>query len=241
MPKQIHPAIGVWLAFQLRRGEPIRAKPRTDEPPAKTSSSGGNSPRPHRMAEHVAVSQREQVGFAKALQANLGTIGNRGQVLPRLASIRGADDERAVLEALPLRRYGGDQHAIVLELPVHGRQQAPIAEADDGVVGQWGFVGIAIVAGSPCDLGDEYDWHVDPQAGTTVEARLKVASCSAPWGVALLVSGHFCFYSGPTTSYNSVEEIAPNTLLVVYDRQQLDDGGNLRRETVGTNITVTQR
>ena len=142
---------------------------------------------PHE-AERVATGQCEQVGFAKALQANLGTIGNRGQVLPRLASIRGADDERAVFEALPLRRHGGNQHAVVLELPVHGRQQAPIAEADDGVVGQWGFVGIAIVAGSPCDLGDEYDWHVDPQAGATVEARLKVASCSAPWGVALLVS-----------------------------------------------------
>ncbi|NLY03166.1 MAG: exo-alpha-sialidase, partial [Rhodopirellula sp.] len=54
-------------------------------------------------------------------------------------------------------------------------------------------------------------------------------------------TGHFCFYSGPTTSYNSVEEIAPNTLLVVYDRQQLDDGGNLRRETVGTKVTVVRR
>lgn len=32
------------------------------------------------------------------------------------------------------------------------------------------------------------DWQVDPQTGATIEARLRVASCSAPWGVALLVS-----------------------------------------------------
>ncbi|NUQ63866.1 MAG: exo-alpha-sialidase [Pirellulales bacterium] len=53
-------------------------------------------------------------------------------------------------------------------------------------------------------------------------------------------AGH-CFYTGPTTSYNSVEEIAPDTLLVVYDRQQLDDSGNPRRETVGTTVTVKRK
>lgn len=51
-------------------------------------------------------------------------------------------------------------------------------------------------------------------------------------------TGHFCFYNGPTTSYNSVEEIAPGTLLVVYDRRQLDPGGSLRQEMVGTTVTV---
>ena len=30
-------------------------------------------------------------------------------------------------------------------------------------------------------------------------------------------TGHFCFHTGPTTSYNSVEEIAPDVLLVVMD------------------------
>lgn len=54
-------------------------------------------------------------------------------------------------------------------------------------------------------------------------------------------TGHFCFYSGPTTSYNSVEEIAPGVLLVVYDRQQLDDNGNMRREAVGTTVTVKRK
>jgi hypothetical protein len=54
-------------------------------------------------------------------------------------------------------------------------------------------------------------------------------------------TGHFCFYTGPTTSYNSVEEVAPGVLLVVYDRQQLDPGGNMRRETVGTTVTVKRR
>ncbi len=34
----------------------------------------------------------------------------------------------------------------------------------------------------------ELAWHVIPEQGATVEARLKAVSCSAPWGVALLVS-----------------------------------------------------
>ena len=34
--------------------------------------------------------------------------------------------------------------------------------------------------------------------------------------------GHFCFYDGATTSYNSVEEVEPDTLLVVYDGHRLD-------------------
>jgi hypothetical protein len=54
-------------------------------------------------------------------------------------------------------------------------------------------------------------------------------------------TGHFCFYNGPTTSYNSVEEVSPNTLLVVYDRQHLDAGGNMCRETVGQTVTVRRR
>jgi hypothetical protein len=54
-------------------------------------------------------------------------------------------------------------------------------------------------------------------------------------------TGHFCFHAGPTTSYNSVEEIAPDVLLVVYDRRQLDPDGNLRPEVVGTTVSVRRR
>ena len=54
-------------------------------------------------------------------------------------------------------------------------------------------------------------------------------------------TGQFCFYSGPTTSYNSVEEVAPDVLLVVYDRRQLDADGTLRPETVGTTVTLRRR
>ncbi|MBM4049106.1 MAG: exo-alpha-sialidase, partial [Planctomycetes bacterium] len=51
-------------------------------------------------------------------------------------------------------------------------------------------------------------------------------------------TGHFCFYDGPTTSYNSVEEVAPDTLLVVYDCQRLDETGNLARAVEGVYVTV---
>jgi hypothetical protein len=54
-------------------------------------------------------------------------------------------------------------------------------------------------------------------------------------------TGHFCFYNGPTTSYNSVEEVSPDVLLVVYDRRQLDANGNLRPEIVGTTVTLHRR
>ena len=53
--------------------------------------------------------------------------------------------------------------------------------------------------------------------------------------------GHFRFYEGRTTSYNSVEEVAPDVLLVVYDRQQLDDSGSTQWQTVGTTVTVKRR
>lgn len=53
--------------------------------------------------------------------------------------------------------------------------------------------------------------------------------------------GHSCFYTGATTSYNSVEEIAPDELLVVYDRRKLDADGNSRSEVVGTRVTVRRR
>lgn len=54
-------------------------------------------------------------------------------------------------------------------------------------------------------------------------------------------TGHFCFYNGPTTSYNSVEEVAPGKLLVVYDRRQLDPSGNMRNEIVGTVVTIQRQ
>lgn len=53
--------------------------------------------------------------------------------------------------------------------------------------------------------------------------------------------GHFCFYQGPTTSYNSLAEIAPGRLIVVYDRASLGPDGNQQRGTVGTFFTVTRR
>lgn len=53
--------------------------------------------------------------------------------------------------------------------------------------------------------------------------------------------GHFCFYDGVTTSYNSVEEVEPDTLLVVYDVQQLDASGNLVRQVLGKRVTVKRR
>lgn len=50
--------------------------------------------------------------------------------------------------------------------------------------------------------------------------------------------GHFCFYRGPTTSYNSVAEVAPDTLLVVYDRRGNASDGKPQPETVGLRVTV---
>jgi hypothetical protein len=53
--------------------------------------------------------------------------------------------------------------------------------------------------------------------------------------------GHFCFYQGPTTSYNSLAEVEPGRLIVVYDRASLGPDGNQERGTVGTFFTVTRR
>jgi len=53
--------------------------------------------------------------------------------------------------------------------------------------------------------------------------------------------GHFCFHEGPTTSYNSVEEVEKDTLLVVYDRQALDDNGSMSWEVAGTYVTVKRK
>jgi hypothetical protein len=54
-------------------------------------------------------------------------------------------------------------------------------------------------------------------------------------------TGHFCFYEGRTTSYNSVEEVAPDTLLVVYDRMALDDNGNVVKGVAGTYVTARRK
>ncbi len=53
--------------------------------------------------------------------------------------------------------------------------------------------------------------------------------------------GHFCFYAGGSTCYNTVEEVAPGKLLVVYDRRRLDAAGELRVEEVGTFFSVRRR
>lgn len=50
--------------------------------------------------------------------------------------------------------------------------------------------------------------------------------------------GHFCFYEGQTSSYNTVEEVAPDTLLVVYDRQNIGADGNAHGGMAGTYVTV---
>ncbi|MGQ9733059.1 MAG: sialidase family protein [Candidatus Zipacnadales bacterium] len=52
--------------------------------------------------------------------------------------------------------------------------------------------------------------------------------------------GHFCFYQGSTTSYNSVEEVEPGKLLVVYDRQALDADGNMVKGVVGRFVRVAR-
>ena len=53
--------------------------------------------------------------------------------------------------------------------------------------------------------------------------------------------GHFCLHDGPTTSYNSVEEVAPDTLLVVYDGHRLDENGNLTQAVMGMRVTVKRQ
>jgi hypothetical protein len=54
-------------------------------------------------------------------------------------------------------------------------------------------------------------------------------------------AGHSCFYDGPTTAYNSVEEVAPGTILVMYDRQAYDRGGNPENGVAGTFFSVRRR
>ena len=52
--------------------------------------------------------------------------------------------------------------------------------------------------------------------------------------------GHFCFYRGPQAydacNYDSVEEVAPDTLLVAYARTEANDSG--QSEILGTYIEV---
>ncbi len=54
-------------------------------------------------------------------------------------------------------------------------------------------------------------------------------------------TGHFRFDEGRTSSYNSVEEVAPGRLLVVYDRDDLHADGNASRGVVGTFFTVERQ
>ena len=55
-------------------------------------------------------------------------------------------------------------------------------------------------------------------------------------------TGHLCFYQGGlTTSYNSVEEVAPGRLLVVYDRSAVNDDGEPMRDVVGTYFVVRRK
>jgi len=51
-------------------------------------------------------------------------------------------------------------------------------------------------------------------------------------------TGHFCFDRNASTSYNSIEEIEPGTLLVVHDHERVDDDGYLTHDVLGTRFTV---
>jgi hypothetical protein len=56
--------------------------------------------------------------------------------------------------------------------------------------------------------------------------------------------GGFCFYQGEygvTSSYNTVLEVAPDTILVIYDRKPVDKPGALPHEIVGTFFTVRKK
>ena len=50
--------------------------------------------------------------------------------------------------------------------------------------------------------------------------------------------GHTCFYNGPTTAYNSVEEVSPGRILVMYDQSEIDEGGHPRSGVMGTFFSV---
>jgi hypothetical protein len=50
--------------------------------------------------------------------------------------------------------------------------------------------------------------------------------------------GHSCFHQGASTSYNSVEEVEPGKLLVVYDGRGLDADGNLASGIMGLFVHV---
>lgn len=52
---------------------------------------------------------------------------------------------------------------------------------------------------------------------------------------------HLCFYQGPTTSYNTVEEVEPGRLLVVYDRQALNPDGDMAKGVVGMFVDVERQ
>lgn len=53
--------------------------------------------------------------------------------------------------------------------------------------------------------------------------------------------GHTCFHRGASSSYNSVEEVEPGTLLVVHERHSLNAEGGMSRGVVGTFVTVTRQ
>ncbi|MBT7303733.1 MAG: exo-alpha-sialidase [Victivallales bacterium] len=52
--------------------------------------------------------------------------------------------------------------------------------------------------------------------------------------------GHTRFARGESSNYNSIEEVAPGKLLVVYDERSIGPDGNMGRATVGTFVTVTR-
>jgi hypothetical protein len=56
--------------------------------------------------------------------------------------------------------------------------------------------------------------------------------------------GGFCFYEGEygvTSSYNTVLEVAPDTILVIYDRDAANNPGAPKHEIVGTFFTVRKK
>jgi hypothetical protein len=53
--------------------------------------------------------------------------------------------------------------------------------------------------------------------------------------------GAFSIYQGAGSSYNNVLEVAPDTIMVIYDREVATDQGTSRRDIVGTFFTVQKK